>query len=78
MVRDILSDSSLPPDIWPAGVLKDPARLRDRILEKYNPGNYSRHYKFYVDDWFGFTGGSYHTFKWLLQYDERELSWSPR
>jgi len=76
MIHDVLSDSSLPSDIWPAGMFREPACLRDRILEKYNPGSYSRRYKFYAGPWFGFTGDSYGTFKWLLHVDERELSWA--
>jgi len=77
MIHDILSDGPLPSDIWPAGMLRGPARLRDRILEKYNPGNYSQCYKMYDGDWFGFSGDRYITFKWLISFDDRELSWTP-
>lgn len=69
-----ITDRMWPHDLWPQDLvlLKKAARLRDRLIKKYDPGEWSARYGY-----LGEHGVSHHhTFQWLMG-DDMELSWAP-
>lgn len=74
-------NSALPVEIWPGGIFGKTTGFRDRILDKYNPGRFSKRYQFYFESGNYWAGDDYHGFAWLVTcpgWENRVLGWNAR